>query len=141
MRDAFGRDVKNYSSRIGCRMKPHNLVRFVDGEFGAERAFAYIPKYVLAQLFTGFSDLIPNWESYPAHALIGFDFTGQCDFHGTFEYLLPEAICYEDMGYAYNRVVLTTPERLGKRLSKVENKAHFFYVKSAILSAIYFIEA
>jgi len=141
MRDAFDRDITDYSSQIGCRMKPHRLVRFMNSQFGIERAFAYIPKFVLTQLFTKFRDFIPNWESYPAHALIGFDFTGQCDFHGTIEYLLPEAECYEDMGYAYNQAVLTSPEHLGKRLSKVENKAHYFYVRSATLSAFYFIEA
>jgi len=62
-------------------------------------------------------------------------------FSGTFEYLLPEAKCYEDMGYAYNQAVLSSPGNLGKRLNKVDNKTHFFYVTSAILSAFYFIEA
>ena len=141
MRDALDHDVTNYSSQVGCGMKPDRLVRFINDEVGTEKAFAFIPKYVLTQLFTKFSDFIPNWHSYPAHALIGFDFTGQCDFRGTFEYLLPEAKCYEDMGYAYNQAVLSSPGNLGKRLNKVDNKTHFFYVTSAILSAFYFIEA
>lgn len=122
-------------------MRPERLVRFINSEFGNEKTFGYIPKYVLTQLFTKFCAFVPGWDSYPAHALIGFDFTGQCDFRGTFQYLLPEAKCYEDMGYAYNQAVLTSVGHLGKRLSKVENKTHFFYVTSATLSAFYFIEA
>jgi len=66
MRDALDHDVTNYSSQVGCGMKPDRLVRFINDEFGTEKAFAFIPKYVLTQLFTKFSDFIPNWHSYPA---------------------------------------------------------------------------
>lgn len=140
-RDLLKNNMQRAAKGLPCQPKWKFLQGFVDKQFGGKFGYAYIPKYILEQIFSDFSQLVPKWASIPAQTLIGFDFAGEYNQVDTFEYFLSEIALYEDMCFAYNQAVgLQYKPRAGS-VDKVRRKAHEFYLRTAVLSAFYMVEA
>ena len=136
-RDLLESNLRNAKKRLPCRPRLEDLQRLADRFQGK---YAYVPKYFLERLSDDFSHVIPNWQSMPAQTLIGFDFAGEYDQIG-FEYFLSEIAFYEDMCLAYNQAVQSQYEPSGGSVDKVRRKTHQFYLRTAVLSTFYMVEA
>ncbi len=85
--------------------------------------------------------MIPDWDSYPAQCLFGFDFGGEFGQTKSFEFFLPEVVLYEDMCLAYNLAVLSKYESKPGSVDKIRSKTFKLHLHTAILSSFYFVEA
>ncbi|MGB2897691.1 MAG: hypothetical protein WBB89_00395 [Candidatus Acidiferrum sp.] len=129
-------------STLRCRARPEVLYhQIIEPELGDKLTFGYVPKYFLKELFAGYSKLIPEWDSYPAQCLFGFDFGGEYDQTKSFEFFLPEVVLYENMCLAYNLAVLSKYEARPGSIDKIRRKTFNLHLHTAVLSAFYFVEA
>ncbi len=106
----------------------------------AEGSVCIFPKWALDQAFKRYGDCFPNWDKFPAHAMIPLDKLGDWKFAIDNGVYVPEAILYEDMCAAYNLAVESqAKERPDTR--KVHKKNTSMLVRSTVLAAYYFVEA
>lgn len=100
-----------------------------------------VPKWLVDKLFTHYDRCFPGWNSYPAHSMIPLDDSGHLEkaiWHGIY---LPEAILYEDMCLAYNLAAKNEQEMRSGLPRKIQIKTQNMLLRTAILSAFYFVEA
>ncbi len=131
-------DIRKWS---GCTVALSTLVQlYKQIQSDTTRVFT-MPKWRLQTDFVQYERCFPGWNSYPAHAMIPISVSGDLRegiWHGVF---LPEALVYEDMCAAYNLGVRSEKSRRSPHATKVEIKTHDMAVRTAILTAYYFVEA
>ena len=141
-RETISKNLRTLSKLVGCKLDRTDLARTYQDLFGGGFRFTHIPKWRLdAAYFDRFGEIWPGWENLPAHALIPFDPSGAYLGPGERQYYLPEAALFEDMCFAYNNS-LAQKDRAGRPpYDKKIVKAHSFFMRAALLSAFYFVEA
>jgi len=135
--------VKSESRRFGLKRGKgwENMLKEFKQKSADPAGKPLLPKFVIDAMFTNYTDRWIDWASYPPHILVSIDFTADLYRPGEFDWRLPEASLYEDMCIAYNMALdkskvarsATVPVRPGKLLE--------FCLRSAVLSAFYFVEA
>ena len=101
-----------------------------------------LPKWAIdSRYFRRFHNTWPKWDRVPPHAQIQFDAEGEDCGPGRYEFYLPEAVLYEDMCFAYNNAVSSQKAAHARPVEKKNAKAHFFYLRNAVLAGFYFVEA
>lgn len=141
-RDLLDKEIRFSLNALKCRVRPEVLYRrIILPDLGEKLSFGYVPKYFLGEVFDGYSRLIPDWDSYPAQCLFGFDFGGAYEQTKSFEFFLPEVVLYEDMCLAYNLAVMSKYEPRPGVIDKLRSKTYKLHLRTAVLSAFYFVEA
>ncbi len=125
----------------GCTVTVSTLVQlYKQIQSDTARVFT-MPKWQLQIDFTQYERCFPGWDVYPPHAMIPIAVSGDLRDGGRHGVYLPEALVYEDMCAAYNLGVRSEKIRHAPHASKVEIKTHDMAVRTAILTAYYFVEA
>ncbi len=142
MRDLLDEELNFVRSQVKCKVKPSVLNKiFGDLPLSATEN-AYLPKWFIDSiLFANFHSVHPRWKLYPPHALVAFDFSGELGRSKNHEYYLPEIALYEDMCLAYNLAAKSDKDRYSASATKTQLKTHMMLVRTAVLSAFYFVEA
>jgi hypothetical protein len=142
-RDMLEKQLRHYLRVSGCKVGPAWFKTWIEGwEADIERpGTPRQPKWLIDMLFRNIHRVVPGWESFPAHASFFVDPSGQLYGRGQVEYYLAEAALYEDMCFAYNHAVDAAKSSSSGSSANVEKKSRDFYVRTAVLSAFYFVEA
>jgi hypothetical protein len=92
--------------------------------------------------FKNFCGGHPTWKSYPPHLQLIFDFNRVDTDQIRFDFYLMEAMLYEDMALSYNAAAGSAAalDQAGKT-ANIAVKKHFLHLRTAVLSAYYFVEA
>jgi hypothetical protein len=147
IRDDLHENVKKFVKAFGCIQKPSVFA----ADFIADSKIPVgIPNISKAEIdrsfFTNFCNGHPKWQEFPPHLRLELNFNWvvpeeQFQFH----YWLAEAVLYEDMALAFNHafqtlsaIQKTDPSKGG---GNVNAKEHYMYLRTALLSAYYFVEA
>jgi hypothetical protein len=145
LRDQLRENIKNCVKAFRLIDK---LDRFAATFIVASRKSHAIPnvsKAVIDRTYFGnFCSGHPQWKKYPPHLRLQVHYDWVVDPNNlVFHYWLPEAVLYEDMALAYNMAVDTVRDRNEARGpgGNVKVKRHHLHVRTAILSAYYFVEA
>jgi hypothetical protein len=146
IRDILRDNVRNCARRFGSKYK---LDMFA-AEFIASglkgSAIPVVSKAVIDEMyFDSFAGGNATWKEFPSHLLLQVHFDWIVPDGGPFQfhYWLPEALLYEDMAMSYNTAVETLPLRNKARGAgaNIDVKKHNLHLRTAILSAYYFVEA
>lgn len=132
--------------RYGCRLKP---AEFAHQFIQKSRAGLGTPLMSKANIdtlyFKNFAGGHATWKQFSPHLLLFV----HCDWtivgkEFRFHYKLQEATLYEDMAMAYNSAAELLPEvqkARGGRGANLDLKRHALSLRTATLSAFYFVEA
>jgi len=143
IQDAVEEDVVRVAAFFGSLQKPKQFA----AEFIAstnKASIATISKAAIdSKYFTKFCHGVDAWKNYPPHLRLVIDFNRICSSDIRFDYILTEAMLYEDMALAYNEAVTLEPDTRSVRdtHANVQVKKLQFVLRTATLSAFYFVEA
>jgi hypothetical protein len=144
IRDRFRESLKNALKTFGCLQKPTDFA----ASFIVSSRGGGVPNVLKAEVdqsyFTNFCGGDPIWKAYPPHLRLQVHFDWVASDPLIFHYWLPEAVLYEDMALAFN-CAFETKSKIGNlgymKGSNLEVKKHAMYLRTAVLSAYYFVEA
>jgi hypothetical protein len=137
-------NIEYFVKRFGCRIEPAVFAKW----FIQACRSGGIPLFSKADVdtlcFSNFADGEPTWRVYSPHLILQAHFDWVVNLEQiAYRYYLPEATLYEDMAFAYNFAaqIDTRTDSDGNTESNIELKKHFFHLRTAVLSAFYFVEA
>jgi hypothetical protein len=138
--DALNKNIEHVGGLAHLRVKAAFLGKWMEtlGEpVLSGRAPRHIPKWFIDErLFGKLGAVISGWDELPAHAMLVLDFSGSSE-----DFYIPEAVLFEDMCCTFNKASLSRKDFHLPSVTKAEVKEHYCYVRTAILSAFYFVEA
>jgi hypothetical protein len=144
MRDAVKQDVAIQARRFGCVQKPREFAAKFIGYSRRGPGIQSISKAAIdSDWFTNFCGGIEEWKRFPPHLRLVVNFEHVCSTEIRLDYLLTEAMLYEDMALAYNEAVSIQPQIKSVREAKanLQVKKLQLHLRTALLSAYYFVEA
>lgn len=140
-RDGLRKNVADASRFFRLKEKPAKFAEWFKANSHSDLGTLQLSKWIIdSELFGNFGGDPNAWRKFPHHAQIALDFEGSFKA-GAPEYYLPEAALYEDMCAAFNLAVESRHVREQKPVIKSETKKHYLFMRGAVLSAFYFVEA
>jgi len=140
-RDDLRGTVKNMVRKFGCKANPTKFAReFKETSRREPGRTLLLPKFEIDKIFTNYTDKWMPWDSFPPHVLVYLDFTGESYRPKQFDWKLPEASLYEDMCVAYNQALDAHKIASMLTVPVPEAKLAEFCLRTAVLSAFYFVE-
>jgi hypothetical protein len=144
LRDHLDQNIERVVDTFGCVVKPK---KFADGFIASIRhsptGTVHLSKAIVdSAYFKNFCGGHPTWKSFPPHLQLLFDFNRVDTDQIRFDFYLMEAMLYEDMALSYNAAA-GSAEVINRRdkTANIEVKKHFLHLRTAVLSAYYFVEA
>jgi hypothetical protein len=144
MRDCVKNDLKNAASHYGCLQNPREIAaRLIAGSVNRVPMMSISKAAIDRKWFTNFCGGIEDWKRFPPHLrlIVNFDRVSQTPTR--FDYLLTEAMLYEDMALAYNEALSLEPQTrfVTDTTANLNVKRMVLFLRTAVLSAFYFVEA
>jgi hypothetical protein len=140
-RDYLKEKIAEASTIFGLRTKPSVFYKWLRENSAPEGKVAYISRGTIDIYFRNFTAGLFPLREFPAHVLVPVDFSAESYEEGKVDYYLAEAALYEDMCVAYNQAHDLEDIFRQKDLDRAKVKAHRCAVRTAVLSAFYFVEA
>jgi len=140
-RDTLHENIVTLAKTLQLKENPKKFAEWFMKNSRNELGQLQLPKFVIDYRFFGnFGGDDKEWRKYPHHAYIALDFEGA--FRAGYpEYYLPEVALYEDMCASFNLAMESQDFRTQRPVVKVDIKRHYLYLRAAVLSAFYFVEA
>jgi len=141
LRAALDFDIQRAVDAFGCIERPAKFAAAFKSESRSETGIMHMPKWYIDKfLFTNFCGDRRLWQSFPPHTYVALDYLGEYK-QGEIEYHLPEAVLYEDMCLAYNAAWELRDVSKERPISRIKSKTLNFNLRTAVLTAFYFVEA
>jgi hypothetical protein len=141
IRDTLHGNIQAAAETFQLKENPKKFADWFKENSLSELGQLQMPKFLIdSQIFGKFGGDAKGWQKYPHHAYIALDFEGAFKV-GYPEYYLPEAALYEDMCAAFNLAMESQHFLTERPIVKVKIKRHYLYLRAAVLSAFYFVEA
>lgn len=138
-------DAAHVARLFGCKMNPASFAKTFMQISRAGKGIPMISKYVIeTAYFSNFAENEPIWRGLSPHLLLQVHFDWIVNLERiVYRYHLPEATLYEDMAFAYNSALQIDPssDSDGNAEADIDLKKRNFYLRTAVLSAFYFVEA
>jgi hypothetical protein len=143
IRDQLRAHINRMTRELGCLADPTSFaVTFIKACLSG-----MIPNYSKAAidstLFSNFCGGHPTWKAFPPHLRLQVHINWTVSEPRIFHFELPEAMLYEDMALAYNLAQdsLAAASRKTGPGGDLDVKKNRLYMRTALLSAFYFVEA
>jgi hypothetical protein len=144
MRDAIDKDVKVAARQFGCVEKPMDFAAKFISYSRKGKGMSNVSKAAVdSKWFKNFCGGIDEWKRFPPHLRLIVNFDRVYADQIRFDYLLTEAMLYEDMALAYNEAVVLEPQArtIRESVANLGVKRMVLFFRTAVLSAFYFVEA
>jgi hypothetical protein len=145
IRDRLNSYLRESTKKLGCVKNPEEFAAEFITATRAELGVPNVEKKLIDEsYFTSFCYGNDAWGKFPPHLRLQVHFEWVVSDPLVFHYILPEAILYEDMCVAFNLAYESSKELKGIGFVKGGNpvvKQHSMHLRTAVLSAYYFVEA
>jgi hypothetical protein len=138
------KNIEHFVERFGCRVEPAAFARNFIEACRIGKGIPLLSKAEIEKYFSNFSEGEDTWREFSPHLILQV----QCDWivnpqQIIYRYHLPEATLYEDMAFAFNSAFQIDPstDSDGNTEADIELKRRNFHLRTAVLSAFYFVEA
>jgi hypothetical protein len=139
-------ELKRLRRETGATQPIGSYARFlsvqVAGVEGTEVVLS-LPMYMALFLFSKYPNIAKRLEDHdlPAHAFIELDYGGSYESPGYFQFLIPEAMLFEDMCSFWNDASSIKLDTSKPYSQKRQLKKHKALLRGAVSSAFYMVEA
>jgi hypothetical protein len=141
VRDTLRSNISRASKAFSLKEKPEKFAKWFKESSRNKLGHLQMPKWIIdSEIFGNFGADPVAWRRFPHHAQIGLDFERSFAI-GQVEFYLPEAVLYEDMCASFNLALESHRSVEQKPAVKLEIKKHYLFLRMAVLSAYYFVEA
>jgi hypothetical protein len=142
-RDQLRANVKRVTKEFGCLMDATSLAASLIVGCRNGGVPTVSKASIESELFSNFCGGHSGWKSFPPHTRLQVHFDWTVSEPIIFHFQLPEAMLYEDMALAYNLAheTKTDASQIFVPGGHIDVKKHYLYLRTALLSAFYFVEA
>lgn len=135
-------EISKLRKHYGVKVPNSTIFELVEkAKSGPKKKLLLIPKYILNDLFSKYTNIIPNYNEFPNHMRIGLDLGVSRQKQGTVELYLLEAIIFENMCSLFNLLKQYQDESLKNDAPKKDIKTYNALQKSTVVFAFFFVES
>lgn len=143
IRDQLRANLKRVTKEFGCLVDPAPFAASLIVSCRNGGIPTVSKASIESELFSNFCGGHSGWETFPPHTRLQVHFDWVVSEPIIFHFQLPEAMLYEDMALAYNlaQETETQASQATGPGGNVDVKKHYLHLRTALLSAFYFVEA
>lgn len=135
-------EMSNLRKHYGVKVPNSTILELVEkAKSGPKKKLLLIPKYLLNDIFSRYTNIIPDFNEFPNHMRIGLDLGVFRKKQGTVELYLLEAIIFENMCALFNLLKKYQSEKQKADASKKDIKTYNALQKSTVVFAFFFVES
>ena len=135
-------EISKLRKHYGVKVPNSTILELVEkAKSVPKKKLLLIPKYILNDIFSRYSNVIPGFNEFPNHMRIGLDLGVFRKKQGSVELYLLEAIIFENMCALFNLLKRYQSKKLKDDAPKKDIKTYNALQKSTVVFAFFFVES